>query len=101
PLEGQMSSRLCFMLRRGFGPILFRRCPLGSKAACVSVGVLNDEAADRMRGARGEIQPYRRSKVVQIEVERFDGQACEQVVNGVCKTRKGGTLHRFRASEPG
>lgn len=54
----------------------------------VRVGILDGEAADRMRRAHGELQPDRRTEIVQVDEAFLDGEPQEQLVDAVGEGRE-------------
>jgi hypothetical protein len=54
----------------------------------MGIRILDDEATYSGRRTRGEMKPYRRPIIVEVEVERPDSQSCEQFIDYVRETRE-------------
>src|SRR5918992_603250 len=66
----------------------------------MSIGILNDEASDPVRRARGEMKPDRSAKVVEVEVERSGAKPREKPVDQVREAGERWPLKRPGGSEP-
>jgi hypothetical protein len=66
----------------------------------VSVGVLNDQAADAARITRGEVQPDCRPIVMQIEVERPGCDLRQQSADDIREVLERRPIDRRRGAEP-